>query len=550
MRDAACYVLWALARAHDADAIRPYAQGLSHQLVCVTLLDRDISIRRAASAAFQECVGRLGLFAHGIDVIRKTDFFAVSVRRNAFLQCAPQVAVHAEYRHPILEHALSTTVFHWDVTMRECGALAVAKIAQTDLVNLAPKIVDRMKKTCSSRDMLALHGSLLTLAEISAVCNRASKDQLGSFGGDRSDNETLEKCRAENFNALELIPLSSLQMSGSIHVLRGACRLIETSCSAGALNPHSSKGLPVTSGSEARWEAILRIALARQEEDIHLSAAHAWGAVSRCRDFETCVTTILKSWKTFNIAQQQSHTRVLGQLHFADSDRNCSELLLQTLDFLFGLLKKGTATYSTNVETRRNAVLSITSSLSSLLRAEGGETQRALERIDDALETLLGGLEDYTTDARGDVGSWVRMACLTGLGELLDAFDHVQSDLHSRIPQSLFDRIVAGIIKQMVERIDGMRAEAGKQLLVIINRPRHPNGVLLYEQPFLVRLFALEKGADPTSCFKDPKWIYPRAIDLLVIQAYRSQLLEGLVLSIGSNLEMAVSIFAWYRGAT
>lgn len=148
MRDAACYVLWALARAHDAAAIRPYAESLSHQLVCVTLLDRDVSIRRAASAAYQECVGRLGLFAHGIDVIRKTDFFAVSVRRNAFLECAPQVAVHAEYKGPILEHALSTTVFHWDVAMRELGAASVAKITQIDLGALAPSIVKRMVRSC------------------------------------------------------------------------------------------------------------------------------------------------------------------------------------------------------------------------------------------------------------------------------------------------------------------------------------------------------------------------------------------------------------------
>jgi hypothetical protein len=33
------------------------------------------------------------LFPHGIDVLRKTDFYSVSVRRSAFLVAAPQVAV-------------------------------------------------------------------------------------------------------------------------------------------------------------------------------------------------------------------------------------------------------------------------------------------------------------------------------------------------------------------------------------------------------------------------------------------------------------------------
>ena len=33
-----------------------------------------------------------GLFPRGIDVLRKTDFYGVSVRKNAFTVVAPQVA--------------------------------------------------------------------------------------------------------------------------------------------------------------------------------------------------------------------------------------------------------------------------------------------------------------------------------------------------------------------------------------------------------------------------------------------------------------------------
>lgn len=64
-------------------------------------------MRRAASAAFQEGVGRLaslqrlprpprltsqGLYPKGIDVLGKTDFYSVSVRRIAFTNAAPAVA--------------------------------------------------------------------------------------------------------------------------------------------------------------------------------------------------------------------------------------------------------------------------------------------------------------------------------------------------------------------------------------------------------------------------------------------------------------------------
>ena len=111
MRDAAAYALWSLPRAYDASTIAPLANRLARNLVSVSVYDREVHIRRAASAAFQEYVGRTvcgstnsfrrptfipsisqGIFPHGIDVLGKVDFFAVGVRRNAFLVAAPQVA--------------------------------------------------------------------------------------------------------------------------------------------------------------------------------------------------------------------------------------------------------------------------------------------------------------------------------------------------------------------------------------------------------------------------------------------------------------------------
>lgn len=46
---------------------------------------REITCRRAASAAFQENVGRQGTFPHGIDILTATDYYAVGSRQNSFL---------------------------------------------------------------------------------------------------------------------------------------------------------------------------------------------------------------------------------------------------------------------------------------------------------------------------------------------------------------------------------------------------------------------------------------------------------------------------------
>lgn len=119
-----------------------------------------------------------------------------------------------------------------------------------------------------------------------------------------------------------------------------------------------------------------------------------------------------------------------------------------------------------------------------------GEDQPALFHFikDDVMSTLLKALDDYSTDNRGDVGSWVREAAMDGLekctyilckrdsknqaewsfSELAksDGSNNGQGTLH--FDATLANGLVGGIVKQAVEKMDKKRELAARILQKIL----------------------------------------------------------------------------------
>ncbi|KAK8960247.1 hypothetical protein KSP40_PGU013150 [Platanthera guangdongensis] len=113
VRDAAAYVCWAFGRAYNYSDMKDILEQLAPHLLTVACYDREVNCRRAASAAFQENIGRLGTFSHGIDIVSSADYFSLASRANSYLIVAVSIAQFKEYLYPFVEELLNNKISHW-----------------------------------------------------------------------------------------------------------------------------------------------------------------------------------------------------------------------------------------------------------------------------------------------------------------------------------------------------------------------------------------------------------------------------------------------------
>lgn len=169
VRDAACYVAWALARAYDPALLRSIlAVSLASSLLLTALFDREVNCRRAAAAAFQEHVGRQGTFPHGIDIISIVNFFTLSNRSEAYLMLAPQVAAHEEYSKPIIDHLAFSKAVHVDHNIRSLAAKTLGKLTLQEQHRpyITGTIIPKLVPLSTNPDFSTRQGTIQALSEI------------------------------------------------------------------------------------------------------------------------------------------------------------------------------------------------------------------------------------------------------------------------------------------------------------------------------------------------------------------------------------------------
>ncbi|EIW73358.1 hypothetical protein TREMEDRAFT_26174 [Tremella mesenterica DSM 1558] len=422
VRDAAAYLLWSISRACTAEEIAPYAEKMATSMVCVACFDREVGVRRAASAAFQEGVGRLGLYPEGIDVLGHTDFFSVSVRRAAFTEAAPAVAKHEVYRRQMREHLHRITLRHWDTSMRTLAGGALRCISELGDVSDLQDSLEREINNLISVDPTSVHGALVALLGISTLDKSSQSQRL-----------IISKALSTIRSGVFLSPVGG-------DILKATCELFTTCLSQEALNlPEVTKVL----------DLVILSSMRRREAECHEAVADVYTRLSELTDPTGLMTKLINDLKSIRPPQRQSAALSLGHIRYLTH----SQLVQKAIEALLRQLDSST---KADVETRRNTIRSLTDIC---LQTSSSQLIVDTSTFKTIFNTVIKGLDDYSTDQRGDVGSWIRIVSLRSLGRIIPAAV-VDERVLELVSQVEFDEMIGGMIKQSLERLGPVRAAA------------------------------------------------------------------------------------------
>ena len=166
VRDSACYIVWALARAFTTDIMKKYVERLAKTLILTILFDKEVNCRRAASAAFQENIGRQGNFPHGIEILTEADYFTLGSRNNCYFNISIFIAQYEEYYKSIVDYLYSNRLIHVESQIRDISSTALSLLVPFNPKYFVDEIIPKLIKNCTSPSLRVRHGSLIGIGNI------------------------------------------------------------------------------------------------------------------------------------------------------------------------------------------------------------------------------------------------------------------------------------------------------------------------------------------------------------------------------------------------
>ncbi|KIW59998.1 hypothetical protein, variant [Exophiala xenobiotica] len=529
VRDAACFGLWALARKYSTIEL-----GLVHvsnfaeaaldeyedcknvlQLIAIKLtisacFDPSGNIRRGSSAALQELIGRHpDTIIHGIPVVQIVDYHAVARLSRAMIEVAPQVAtLDRVYQRPILKALIG-----WrgaratDLNQRRWAANAVGILTRSSsaedvlsLLNVILRQLSEMRAANIGSTAAARHGLLLILMSILESAAQCHGDAVISW---------FQKQGQGLFTFSKLTGKMDVRMTADLElVMEGISALIGSICRSLQLMGIDEPVLQQDWTSSA-LDILNQCTVAGSKDAVVETSSNANLDMFKLLPSPTAAALIEK-WLDINTQSLSAFTskgriRTLSLIHAHLAGKDLYLNLQQAITaYTIGIVKG-----NFNIETRIDAM----GALSVILLNSDIGTPNDAVKISDV---LCCGLNDYTNDQRGDIGSTLRLQSI----ETLDALRN-HRDLN-RFSDDVLTAVMPFVAKLAAEKLNSVRFRAWKCLEGYWKT--NPNF------PTLQCTFDYPADVSSTSYFQ-------QLLELFPSKDFQQQVLLGLVSSATSGTE-------------
>lgn len=469
VRDAANFGIWSLSRRYttkellkvDANTINlgrgsvnadSVIQALAGQLLQSACLDPVGNIRRGSSAALQELIGRHPNVVHnGIALVQVVDYQAVGLRKRAMVDVARQAAVlHLTYWEELVEglnrwRGLGST----DVLSREAAAISLAQLATDGRSASRSLVTERLRaslKSSPQTDIEELHGLVLALAATAESAQFGPNDQA-------AHSRLVEDYRR---SWIALREAGTLDLDFNPRILRAelpvaVARLATVICQM-ERTPQSASG--PTPLFPDRLETFVDRLLNRQEDAVLSVIPKLTSELSKLQ------RTVGTSCPSLGVAilskrlSSESHRPTLygagrafalGALASQFDPRLQAPERQTVIDALVDLSS------SPHVDWRIIGLRTIELVLQDIKTNQTGE-----QKVDLAmLDAVHRGLNDFTIDERGDIGSLVRLQGIACVDTMTGILSFAQDEERSQTLQ-------ADILRLALEKLDRVRLQAAR----------------------------------------------------------------------------------------
>lgn len=519
VRDAACFGVWAVARRYSTEELlavnhellegerRESGHGsilqlLATHLVVTACLDPAGNIRRGSSAALQELIGRHpDTVGKGIAIVQTVDYHAVALRSRAMQDVAlAATKLHSQYGVAILEAVLGWRgLGDADERVRRyagasCGMIT-AELAQMSSASsgIISKSFDNIAssiRVLQPRQVEERHGLLLAFASVMdqlpqiVACSQCQNDQqqlapviermlyevewtlkfiaVTTFRRPDLIAEAASRLFTSSFPVFQASYLG-LDATTPSDLVRGPCllSLLKTSDTStavsGMVGCSGSKDFPPSWVNEL-LPKILNTCLIRTEQAVVDAASEAAvvlllfvGPAQRDELIQSWANIVLNAPRGGNI---KGHLMALTRSYAVvwtsrkETKNTSSETIPRTILQCWAK--------ETTVDVRVWILESL---------VEGDVLRYNVQTL---LQLISEALEDYTTDARGDVGSHVRLHAIQATKYLWASMADPETRPAETALHAAASRLLLPIIRLGAEKLDKVRPEAQSTLALAL----------------------------------------------------------------------------------